>query len=283
MWMIGIGRIDPTEWHPDDRRTGRRETATLEAGMLVEWERKPHRVISCTQDEPLDWPASTREKWLEADMPEPAEWHQRPYTLALRPELTPGGKDVWLSAQAFYRWWTPPEHFALCHLCHELSPCSHVWGEEVTKQAGREMEAVMKLIPGCCLHCTEPVTRRQKSVRFEGENLVRPDFGEGTAIFHSRKACWSAASDYDRRWAQAHPGRQRKLRCTGLLRHHFGGSEECSEGVECPQVPGGAFVAYDHTEWHNPEYGSRKTMGCWCVSGDLMAGPIANSVTEERA
>jgi len=66
-------------------------------------------------------------------------------------------------------------------------------------------------LPGCCNFCHEPVTRRQRSVLFEGPNLRYPELGEDTAVFHTRELCLRDARGYDEVWAKAVPGRVQKF------------------------------------------------------------------------
>lgn len=69
-------------------------------------------------------------------------------------------------------------------------------------------------LPGCCNCCNccdEPVTKRQKSVLFEGPNLRFPQLGEGTAVFHARGWCRGDARRHDEVWAKAAPGRVSKF------------------------------------------------------------------------
>lgn len=66
-------------------------------------------------------------------------------------------------------------------------------------------------LPGCCHFCYEPVTRRQKSVLFEGVNLRYPELGEDTAVFHTRQYCLRDARGYGEAWVAAVPGRVPKF------------------------------------------------------------------------
>lgn len=262
-------RLDRTEWLPEqiqshDNRARRASTGELTPGMLVVYERKPYRVQTVSLDDPLNWPASTRDRWQDDGMPDPAAWHRRPYTLGLRHEPEPDAAPLWLSAAASVSWWTLPEHYSVCRLCGQLPPCRDVQTEAVMTQESERLNREMAIVPGCCHSCREPVTKRQKTITFEGANLIRPDLGDGTALFHLREACRDDAVRYDERWAAAEPGRVRLLFCEGRRRNHYDGTADCTEGAACP-----GDVGHRSAEWHRPVGGSPYTSGCWCVSGDL--------------
>lgn len=260
---------DRAEWRPEQHDTPSRVTGGLTPGEIVIYDRKPYRIDTVTLDDPLNWPNSTREKWIEDGAPDPAHWQRRPFTLSLRPADDPEANLLWLSATQRTWWWTLPEHYSVCRLCGELPPCSHVHTEQVMAVEGERMAEVMAILPGCCHACREPVTRRQKVIRFPGPNLIRPDLPDGSAIFHLRESCHYGAQQYDARWAAAEPGRSRKLYCEGRGRHHYDGTFDCTD-PECPGKP--PTVGHRSEEWHTLD-GTRRgyTSGCWCVSGDLTA------------
>lgn len=120
-----------------------------------------------------------------------------------------------------------PEHYGLCHTCGEISPCSEVWTADVS-QRHVEQDARFE-VEGICPSCQEPVTRRQKSHRFE-ENLRVP-LGP-PVTFHARSKCAGGAVDYDRTVA-ATTGREPRLSCEGMLTRHLDHCEECTN-VTCP-------------------------------------------------
>ncbi|MHB1784084.1 MAG: hypothetical protein ACYCTE_15615 [Acidimicrobiales bacterium] len=74
------------------------------------------------------------------------------------------------------------------------------------------------------------MTGRQRSISFEGENLLAP--GGPPAIFHLRRECRESAIAYERRWVAAYPWRRARLNCAGTLVHHVRG-DVCSE-TDCP-------------------------------------------------
>lgn len=109
-------------------------------------------------------------------------------------------------------------------------------------QAEREMAAAekeLRLMPGCCPACEEPVTSRQRSITFGGPNVRNP-LAQGPT-FHLRSKCWYSAAQYEELWVNAEPGRPRSLLtlyCEGTLIVHGDGSGECfgANGSDCPSV-----------------------------------------------
>jgi hypothetical protein len=261
-WSIPLP--DASEWRPEQRDVHREPMAEIEPGAIVLYERKPYRVATATMDDPLNWPESTREKWIEDGAPDPATWHRRPYTVSVHPVEEPDAKPLWLGASARSWWYVAPEHYSICRLCREIPPCAHAHAAKVMEDAAGKMGQVLSILPGCCHCCGNPVTRREKTILFEGPNLIRPDLGDDSALFHLRQSCNWAAYRYDVRWAAAVEGRRRKLYCAGRRRDHYDGTWDCTLGAECT-----GDVQHESSEWHQP--GRGLTAGCWCVSGDLTA------------
>lgn len=122
-----------------------------------------------------------------------------------------------------------PEHYGLCHKCGELAPCSEVWTAEISA-AHVEQDARFE-VEGICPSCQEPVTRRQKSHRFE-ENLRVP-LGP-PVTYHARRMCAGGAVAYDEAVAKA-TGREPRLSCNGHATTHLDGHKECTN-VTCPDL-----------------------------------------------
>lgn len=259
-----IIRIDHDAWHPD-QRADHRSGDKLTPGQIIIWERKPFRVIETRERDPFDWDDTIRDTWTDHGCPDPATWAYRPLVLVLRDENEPTAKPLHLSGSASIMWRTLPEHYAVCRLCGELPPCREVHNEKIAEQAGEHFERQMAIMPGSCHGCREPITSRQKYHRFDGPNLIRPDLGDGSAMFHLRGSCRLDLRQYDKRWADAVPGRRRGFYCEGHLSHHFDDSKTCTD-VDCPSVD----VEHRYAEWHRPGVHAL-WMGCWCVSGDLTA------------
>jgi len=257
---------DDPSWYPH-QRTGYASSESLAPNQIVIWECSAYRVIEIRERSQPDWPDAYRDRWEDLGTPDPATWYGRPFTVTLRLEQDPDAKPLHLLVHASYPWDTLPEHYSICRVCREIPPCTHVHNQAVMAAATKKLDAEMSIIPGLCHACLEPITRRQKSITFEGENLMRPDLGDSTAIFHLRTSCRAQAERYDARWAAAGQGRRRKLFCAGRRRYHYDGTVDCTEGQRCP-----GDVGHESSEWHTPDgAAARYTSGCWCVSGDLTA------------
>jgi hypothetical protein len=134
---------------------------------------------------------------------QPETWHGRPRGIETIPPA--GGKHRHLRWPD--RWWDHvwplDDHHPVCASCGDVYPCREIAAE---KQAAREMvhvEQLMTIPPGACWHCREPITSRQASITFPGDNLLLP--GAPPAAFHRRrtKGCRSAATAYEKRWTEA--------------------------------------------------------------------------------
>lgn len=260
-----------TPWAP---REGRPTTITeIPAGSLVAHDYQPHRLLEAG-GRPFDlWPEEYRRAFTErhedhtrhgTPMPAPEQWCSRPVVLVLQRDGVSGGRPEHRLRPAHASMYVLPEHYAICHRCGELPPCREtVLDRAVAEQCAR-MAQLMAIAPGHCLGCGQRITHRMNAHRFAGANLWRPDLGDDSAVFHARRDCSRAAAEYDAAWAAAEPGRRCRLFCEGLLRHHFDGSAQCSEGESCP-----GDVGHGGVEYHRP--GQSSAAGCWCVSGDLAA------------
>lgn len=225
-------RYDPDEWQPQlPGPVSRRATYTdkLEPGTLIVWDRKPYRVLEVRELAHANWPDAYREQWVKQNMPDPDSWHYRPRVIVMRSEEDPKAKPLNLQGPNSVRWYTLPEHYPICRLCKEIPPCRHVHTEAVVERATDRMAEEMAILPGTCHACKEPITRRQKSFTFPGPNLIRPDLGDDSAVFHTRRDCYGSLDSYDKRWAAAEPDRERLFYCPGKLTEHHDESSECSQ------------------------------------------------------
>lgn len=262
-----IVRYDPDEWRPAQSSGGRsrRSTGNLKPDDIVIWDRKPYRVIEVRERDHCDWPQDYRDAWAKHGMPDPATWPYRPRVAVIRHAEQPKAKPLHLQGPDSTYWHLLPEHYWVCRLCQEIPPCRHVHNEAVMERATEKMDRDMALMPGVCHGCREPITKRQKHFSFPGANLIRPDLGDGSAVFHTRSSCYNAMAAYDKRWAAAEPGRSRLLYCPGTLTEHHDGSSECSEPA-C--IAKGAHKdLVQHAVWvrHHPQM--REARGCWCLAG----------------
>ncbi|MGW4803046.1 hypothetical protein [Kitasatospora sp. NPDC004272] len=262
-----IIRTDPDTWYPDQRDAGHCSAGKLTAGQIVISERAPYRVVETRPVDTASWPAMYLETWTGQNCPDPGTWPLRPVVLVLRDERDDTAKVVHLQCPASLGWRTLPEHYAVCRRCGELPPCPEVHNAKVAERAGERFEQQMAILPGSCHGCLEPITSRQKVHRFDGPNLIRPDLGDDSAVFHLRGSCRFELQAYDRRWAAAEPGRRRSFYCEGHLICHHDDTATCSN-PQCPSTE----VEHYQVEWHQP--GVRATWaGCWCLSGNLTAQP----------
>lgn len=256
-------------------------TLQLRTGQIVIAERRPFRIDSVTELPVHEWPDRFTEAWRKRGMPDVADWWDRPCKVTGLWE-GPGADDRLhhTIGPAGHTWEVLPEHYAVCHRCLELPPCSHVHNERISDQAIEQMEQDLAIVPGACHGCREPITSRQKSFTFPGPNLIRPDLGDDSAIFHTRGRCYSSLASYDKKWAAADPDRTRLFFCEGMRTWHLDGTGECTR-EDCTGK-GAMEPLVDHRVaiWHRPSATSRhydvlREFGhdagsspetCWCLA-----------------
>lgn len=256
----------PDRWRPDDR-TGWEKTADLSKGDIVVADRRPFLVDRVSGIPAEQWPKEYVDLWLTQEMPDTQTWRSRP--LRVQGFWQNPGADTRIHgtiAPAHHNWDVLPEHYSVCHRCLELPPCRHVHNETVMRNASAKMARDMAILPGSCHACKEPITRRQKSFTFPGANLIRPDLGEHSAIFHTRSKCSGPLTAYDKRWAAAEEGRARLLYCDGRQTRHYDESTECTNPDCTGKGDLAELVEHKVRVWHHPQ-GDRVTRGCWCVAG----------------
>ena len=232
-------------WEPQGGE--RREWKDLTSGDLIEIDRKVWRIIEVRQVPVIDWDDDDREYWdrtfgdavdpvaIRRKRPESEEaWDRRPLNLILVPVA--GGKRHHLRVRPYAirrDTYVLSPHYPVCRDCGEPWPCREL---EITAEVGREavkLAKLEKILPGCCWSCGEPVTRKQASVGFDGENLLLP--GAPPPVFHLRRKgqCRFAAQSYEKRWVAAVEGRRWRLQCPGSQIRHVDG-DECTEDPYCP-------------------------------------------------
>lgn len=171
------------------------------------------------------WPApitdTDRAAWEEAGCPDPADpgsWHGWPYTVdatwvAGWRDEKPAGPPLRLRLRSAARtgygrkWWIypPSNRFPRCSCCGEPMPCRQ---DLIDTQVAAEAAALdwhASKLPGCCWACAEPITSRQQSVIYAGDNLDLP--GGPDVQFHTRISCVHEAKAYEKRWLAADPDR----------------------------------------------------------------------------
>jgi hypothetical protein len=222
-------------WRPQGGE--RRAWRDLVPGDRLELDREVWRVREVRLVPVADWDEGDQRGYQAINGARESEedWQFRPVYLVLAPAR--GGKLRHVKVRPYRgpRAYVLPSHYPVCSECGDPWPCRDL---EIDAEAGKQMAEVARLesiLPGCCWKCGEPVTSRQKSIAFEGENLLLP--GGPPVVFHLRRGspyCSSAAVDYDKRWVAAEEGRHPRLYCPGRLVVHVDG-RECSEDPYCPE------------------------------------------------
>lgn len=276
-----------TDEHPADRwyssqPTQSVNTTELTTGQIVIADRRPFRIDHVRELPSSEWPRRFIEAWRERGMPDTSTWWDRPFHVTgIWEDPDEDTRSHMTTAPAGYSWDVLPEHYAVCRLCGELPPCSHVHNERIMERAAERMAEDMAILPNACHGCREPITSRQKSFTFPGPNLIRPDFGDNTAIFHTRGACLGALRSYDKRWAAAEPDRTRLFFCEGTRTWHHDGTPECTRDDCTGKGDMARLVDHRCAVWHHPGtpghlYDAMREFGhdpgtdndtCWCLGG----------------
>ena len=226
-------------WEPEGGE--RRPWRDLAAGDLLALKRQVWRVHAVRPVPVADWEDCDRQAFEScARRGESSEedWDGRPLYLTISPVKGGRRRDVrGRPYAAYYGAWVLHPHYPACADCGEPWPCPELDITSEVRRQSAEFERLAAILPGCCWDCGEPVTSRQKSVRFDGENLLLP--GSPPPAFHLRRkaagglSCLSAAALYEEKWVPAVPGRRWRLSCPGNVVAHLDG-RECSETADCP-------------------------------------------------
>ena len=240
-------------WRPVGATDPYRSTAGQipEVGQIIGWRpsRKAWRVLQVAERHQANWDPVTLQVWERAGRPHPKTWRLRERSLIVEPARnpSPSGKDR--RGLRLYVWWSEQQWFALtdpypaCVDCGLLWPCPCDDRNHKAAAAMAELDRLGAVLPGCCWACGDPITSRQHSIEFPGENLLLP--GADRVLFHtshSRKAargpsgnqtCRGEANAYEARWLAAASGRKARLTCPGMMFRHFDYSE-CTTGDACP-------------------------------------------------
>lgn len=229
-------------WHPLGvaREYGRRRPSV---GDLVAYD---YRAWEVTHVQVRDFEADDEER-LRGYRPEYRD-EMRPYSVTLRRvhgaphDRENSRREIELRVRAFaYGGFDRYENrrVPLCSCHGHPWPCMDAEQQEQAEKELKAAEKVLRLMPGCCPACEEPVTSRQRSITFGGPNVTNP-LAEGPT-FHLRRKCRNAAATYEEKWVTAEPGRQRSLltlSCAGTVIVHADGSAECfgADKSDCPSV-----------------------------------------------
>jgi hypothetical protein len=233
-----------SEWHPEGvgRAGGRRKRPNV--GDTVAYDRRAWEVRHVADADPTDDELERLSHYVQH-----ARDQMLPYRISLRRlygekhdrENSVG--DVGLRVPV--RRYGDPFHIypngrvPLCSCHSQPWPCLEADQQEQAAKELREAERELRLLPGCCPGCQEPVTSRQKSITFGGPNVRNP-LAEGPT-FHLRSKCHGAAARYEEAWVNAEPGRARSLltlACRGTVIVHHDGTAECfgADDSDCPSV-----------------------------------------------
>lgn len=231
----------PRSWTPLLTERRRRP----EQGNLIALDHAVWRV-TLVADLPLT--DDDRDVWMDSGMPDLATWHGRPYRAGV--QWVAGVKPDWAGEDGTVdeacvdiradnswsgaKWDVYPTsgRWPQCSCCGEPMPCRAEVQDVEVAAALVQVEKFAKRLPGCCWGCEEPITRRQRSVTYAGDNLDLP--GGPEVRFHTRDSCFHTACRYELRWIAIDPRRERVLtypKCPGILVVHGDGSSECRDGT----------------------------------------------------
>ncbi|PRX90681.1 hypothetical protein [Allonocardiopsis opalescens] len=249
-------RFDPHRWTPAGATPHCNITPPV--GSIIGLKRRAWRVIEVRALADHEWNDAEREhvarktaQWATWKIPSSSEIREirrqsTPHQIVLQP--LPEGPLHQVRTRDVERWYVLPEHYPVCSVCGELYPCREIEFDARAAEAKKELERAESILPGCCWECGEPVTSRQKSIRFDGDNLDLP--GGPEVVFHTRQRCAGSADAYEKRWVAVDPDRRRwRLRCPGKIVLHVDGPD-CTEGPHCPgsDVPHRLWM--DHCQGH---------------------------------
>lgn len=213
-----------------------------EPGNLIAHTHAVWRVTAVTD---LALSDADRDIWMDAGMPDLATWRHRPcrvnvqWIAGARPDwadtdgqVPAAHVDVPASWSASWYVYPASGRWPQCSCCGEPMPCRAELQDREVSAGLKQVEKFAKRLPGCCWGCEEPISRRQQSVTYAGDNLDLP--GGPEVRFHTRAACFHAAAQYELRWIAVDPRRERVLtypKCPGILVVHGDGSSECHSGT----------------------------------------------------
>lgn len=206
-------------WSPAIVRPGSGHTRRPEVGWLIAVNQKP---------------------WVVLDVRECDADSEYEYEVGIRPIDSDKHYGIQVPKFAWGVWHALPEHYAVCHSCGELAPCREHENGLRAAAAAKRMEHELKLLPGCCPACQEPITSRQEVITFPGEYVFNP-FAPADPQFHTRRKCIDVARRYEEAWVRADQSRPRSLltlSCSGSVIVHGDGSAECFGAIDsdCPSI-----------------------------------------------
>ncbi|MBM9509928.1 hypothetical protein [Actinacidiphila acididurans] len=203
------------QWTSDQPDTEQALTTALTPGMLVIWGKAAFRVVSLEDLNRGNWRDEDEQAWEEAGRPDIPTWTARPMWLSVQYDnkTETGTRGGIVPADA--GWVILPEHYSVCRQCGELPPCAEVFADRVMAVEAQRIEFEMRLTHGMCHGCGHIVTPREHSILFSGDNLIRPDLGSNTAVFHTRRHCLPIVLAYQDRWLAVDPSRKPRITSDG--------------------------------------------------------------------
>lgn len=261
----------PREWYPEcaQRYVMEDEKPFPPAGSVIGYARGVWRVTASRYLTEIEWNDADRERYRSLGQRDRLAWRWAPYRVEVEfvggilpdafkasvSDAPTGALDVHADRRSPDWWVYPHGRWPRCSCCGEPMPCRAELTDLRVDAGAERFEELASRLPGCCWGCGEPVTRRQKTVRYVGDNLDLP--GGPAVVFHARSSCHYAASKYEERWLKANPSRSRIItypKCPASLYWHADGSSECGSGhpdcqghrshqhghqAGCGHIPGG--------------------------------------------
>ena len=125
----------------------------------------------------------------------------------LQPDDDPNAEGETIHSRERQGWRVLPEHYAVCSRCGEPMPCRELRGQWRANWELKRARELMSIPEGACWYCRKPISSRQRSVTFPGDNLKLP--GGPPVMFHiGIYECRRSALDYQEKWVKAEPGRE---------------------------------------------------------------------------
>lgn len=204
------------EWRPEQEGTTVLTTAEITPGTVVAWNYLPMLIVKTEEVSIANWKPGFVSDWKTAGEPAPATWAGRQMYIHHQTDRTTEPIKMGTSP-ARWRWLVLPKHYAVCSRCGELPPCREVFMDRVMAVESTRIDFEMLLTHGTCHGCGQAVKPREHSMLFPGENLIRPDLGSNTAVFHTRQNCLPLALSYQERWLTADDSRVPRLGPHGAM------------------------------------------------------------------
>lgn len=125
----------------------------------------------------------------------------------LQPADDPNGEVRRFYSDGRQSWRVLPEHYAVCARCGEPMPCRELREQWKANWALKKARELMSIPEGACWYCRKPISSRQRSVTFPGDNLKLP--GGPAVTFHiGITDCRRGALNYQEKWVKAESGRE---------------------------------------------------------------------------